>query len=154
MKEKKTTEMLEEILLNAKTGDIEVVFAENADRFAASDRPFAAYMRARFKEKGIRQQDIFLKADISEGYGYKIISEEKRTRQRDTILRICLAAGFTLDETQRALKLYGMPALYARIPRDAVLIIAINTGIRDVTAVDELLENHGCEVLTVCGPLN
>lgn len=36
-----------------------------------------------------------MKADIPERYGYKLLSGEKHTRQRDVILRICCAAGLS-----------------------------------------------------------
>lgn len=106
------------------------------------NNPFAAYMRKMFHEHKIRQQDVFLKADFSQRYGYRLISGEKRTRQRDYILRICLAAEFTLQETQRALQIYGMSGLYARIPRDAVLIMAIENGIYDIARINELLDKQ------------
>ena len=110
-------------------------------------------MRSMFKRKGIKQQDVFLAADISEGYGYKLIAEEKRTRQRDLILRLCLASGFSLEETQRALKIYGMAPLYPRMRRDAVLIVAINTGNYEIAIVDEMLAKHGMEPLYSCSGL-
>ena len=104
-------------------------------------------MRSLIREKGVRLQDVFLLADISEGYGYKLISGEKHTRQRDVILKLCLTAGFSLEETQRALKLYGMSPLYARFPRDAVLISAISSGRREITEVNRLLEQNGQPLL-------
>ena len=100
-------------------------------------------MRSTVREKGLRFQEVFLRADVSEGYGYKLISGEKHTRQRDTILKLCLGAGFTLDETQRALKIYGMSPLYARFPRDAVLISAISSGTREPAEINRLLEQNG-----------
>lgn len=153
MREEKTTGTLTSILCEATPDNLDAFFEQNADSLIRAERPFAAYMRQTFRKKGVRQQDVFLRADISEGYGYKLISEEKRTRQRDTILRLCLAAGFSLAEAQHALKLCGMATLYAKIPRDAVLIIAFNTGIREMAEVDELLQKHGCDKLTPCSPL-
>ena len=76
------------------------------------DYAFSEYMRQIFKDKGVHQQDVFLYADIPERYGYKLIAQQKHTRQRDIILRICYSASFSLDETQKALRLYGMPELY------------------------------------------
>ena len=73
--------------------------SRNADDLIRSEHPFADYMRMKFKEKGILQQDVFLAADLPEHYGYKLISEQKHTTQRDTILRLCLAARFDLNET-------------------------------------------------------
>ena len=106
-------------------------------------RPFAAYMRTKFREKGLLRQNVFLAADLSENYGYKLIAEEKHTRQRDTILRLCLAARFSLDEVQEALILYGMAPLYARFPRDAVLLVAVQNGITDLREVNQFLERCG-----------
>ena len=106
-------------------------------------RPFADFMRARLREKGALQQEVFLAADLSENYGYKLIAEEKHTRQRDTILRLCLAARFDLEELQEALILYGMAPLYARRARDAVLIAAFCSGLYDLQAVNDLLARCG-----------
>ena len=106
-------------------------------------RPFAAYMRAKFREKGVLQQNVFLAADLSENYGYKLIAEEKHTVGRDTILRVCLAARFDTDETREALLLYGMAPLYGAFARDAVIIAAIRSGLYDIHAVSELLVRCG-----------
>ena len=89
------------------------------EELITSPRPFADYMRMKFWEKGVLQQNVFLAADLSENYGYKLIAEEKHTRQRDTILRLCLAARFRPEEVQEALILCGMAPLHGRFPRDA-----------------------------------
>ena len=150
MKEIKTTGTLTNQLKEAKPSDLPAYFEENADSLASGEKPFVAYMRERFNEKKLRRQDVFLKADISEGYGYKLLSEEKHTVQRDVILRLCLAGEFSLLETQRSLKLYGMSELYAKIPRDAVLIVAINSRRYDVAEVDALLAENGQPLLYSC----
>ena len=74
--------------------DLPIFLRVRMEDLLAGPRPFAEYMRARFRDKGVLQQNVFLAADISENYGYKIIAEEKHTVQRDIILRICLAAQF------------------------------------------------------------
>ena len=146
-----TTDALDEILQAAKPEDLGMFLKENGRKLIDGDRPFSAYMRERLRKKDLRQQDVFLAADIPEGYGYKLISEEKHTRQRDVLLRLCLGASFSLLETQRALKIYGMSPLYSKVPRDAVFIIAFNTGINEIAAVDEMLLSHGMEPLKTCG---
>ena len=108
-----------------------------------SPRPFTDYMRMKFNEKDIAQQDVFLAADLNERVGYKLISGEKRTRQRDTILRICLAAQFDLDETQKTLILYGMAPLYHLLPRDIVFMAAIVHRAYDIHQVNEILIRCG-----------
>ena len=120
---------------------------EHGDEFLGP-RPFAAYMRAKFREKGILQQNVFLAADLSENYGYKLIAEEKHTAGRDTILRVCLAARFDADETREALLLYGMAPLYGRSARDTVLLSAVRSGLYDIHAVSELLVRCGQKPLS------
>ena len=114
--------------------------AAHADAF--SSRPFTDYMRMKFQEKDISQQNVFLAADLPERYGYKLISGEKRTLQRDVILRICLAAEFRLEEVQEALVLYGMAPLHARIPRDCAFIVAFSNRIYDIHDVDAILREN------------
>ena len=88
---------------------------------------------------------------VSERYGYKLLSGEKHTQQRDVILRICYAAEFTLAETQRALRKYQMPELYAKIPRDALLMIIFNERPGSIIDVNEMLKKNGFEPLRTCG---
>ena len=91
-----------------------------------------------------------MKAEIPERYGYKLLSGEKRTRQRDVILRICYAAEFSLKETQRALKKYRLPELYAKVPRDALLMIAFNEGL-GILEVNDLLKENKMDPLRTSG---
>ncbi len=116
---------------------------EHERELYSAPRPFAAYMRAKFREKGMLQQDIFLAADLSENYGYKLIAEEKHTVDRDVILRICLAARFTAEETREALILYGMAPLHGKIPRDIVFLVAIRNRVYDIHRVNALLIECG-----------
>lgn len=86
---------------------------------------------------------MFIAADLSDRYGYKLISEQKHTVRRDIILRICLAAEFHLDEAQEALILYGMAPMYERFPRDAAFIVAFNNRIFDIHDVETFLRDNG-----------
>ena len=150
MVDDKTTESLNKVLKQTKPEKISEYLEKNASSMVEGSKPFYDYMTRILKKKGLKQQEVFINADISDRYGYKLIQEEKHTRQRDTIIRLCLAAKFTLLEAQRALKIYGMPSLYAKIPRDAVLIIAFNTGIYEISSVNSLLSENGLETLRPC----
>ncbi|MCD7755167.1 MAG: hypothetical protein LUJ09_02345 [Firmicutes bacterium] len=149
--EQKSTEELEKILQGTHTCQVDTYLENNADSLLDTERPFSSYMRRMIKKAGKSQQQVFLAADIPERFGYKLLSEEKHTKQRDYILRICYAAGMTLEETQHALTLYGMGQLYARIPRDAVLMVAFNCRRGSVLEVNALLAAHGMEPLRTCG---
>lgn len=146
----KTTEELENALGSVHIKNIDEFLTDNKE-LIYDEKPFATYMHRLIEEKKIKQQDIFLYADISERYGYKLLSEEKHTRQRDVILRICYVANFTLAETQKALKIYGMPELYARIPRDALLMAIFNEHPGDIININMLLKSHGFETLRPSG---
>jgi len=150
MKEKTTNE-LQAILSKTKPDGLKNYLEENRDSMYLNDKPFAEFMRGQFKTKKLTQQQVFDKAGIPERYGYKLISGEKKTVQRDIILRICIVAGFSLKDTQTALTLYSMPILYSKIPRDSVIIIAINQRFKNVERVDELMEEYGFPLLTTCG---
>ena len=134
---------LNEELLSVGPDELADFLKQHKVDLITSPHPFAGYMRMKFREKGILRQNVFLAADLSENYGYKLIAEEKHTRQRDTIMRLCLAAGFRLEEVQEALILYGMAPLYGRFPRDAVLTVAVQNGICELREVNRLLESCG-----------
>lgn len=131
--------------------DVQEYLKKNSDSIVQSDRPFSNYMKELIRKKKLKQRDIFLWADIPERYGYKLISEEKRTRQRDVILRICYAAEFTLEETQRALRIYGMPQLYEDISRDVILMLCFRERPGSVNDVNVVLQEHGMDVLRSSG---
>lgn len=150
-KKNKNTQELENILMETHPRDFEKFYNENIKDMVDEKQEFFSYVRKLLAEKNIKQQEVFLRADISERYGYKILSGEKHTKQRDTILRICYAAEFTLDETQKALKKYGMPQLYAKIPRDALLMAIFNKRVGTIIDVNEMLSKNKQEVLRSSG---
>jgi len=148
MKEKNTKE-LNEVLGKTHLSDFEKYCAENKESVSDNSEAFSIYVKNLLQEKKLTQQYVFLQADIPERYGYK--SGEKRTRQRDVILRICYAAKFSLAETQRALKKYEMPELYAKVPRDALLMIAFNERPGSILDVNDLLNQKGLQPLRTSG---
>ena len=109
MKEKNTKE-LNEVLGKTHLSDFEKYCAENKESVSDNSEAFSIYVKNLLQEKKLTQQYVFLQADIPERYGYKLLSGEKRTRQRDVILRICYAAKFSLAETQRANPLFILRA--------------------------------------------
>jgi hypothetical protein len=138
--EQESTSELMKILKDAGKDDIGEY---NSRHLSGVCSDFTVYMDSLIAEKHLKRQDIFQKADLPQKYGYKLLGGESRTRDRDKLLRIFIAMGLNLKETQRALELYGMPALYPRIRRDAVIIIAVNRGVSSVDTVNEWLSEHG-----------
>lgn len=142
-----TTENLTKVLQSGSPAQVGQVLEQNREKLIDMPRPFAAYFRELLKQYGLTQNEVIDRAGFSQPYGYRLLSEDRRTRQRDYILRFCFAGGFRLEEIQRLLKLYGMSPLYPRIPRDAVLIAAIGSGMTDPGAVDGLLRQQGMQAL-------
>lgn len=150
MSEKSTSE-LENALKNTHVDDFGEFCQENRDSMMGEADSFPVFIKEKIKGKGLTQQLTFLKADIPERYGYKLLSGEKKTKQRDVILRICYAAELTLEETQLALRKYEMAELYAKAPRDALIMIMFNERPGSIIDVNELLINHHMAPLRTSG---
>jgi hypothetical protein len=147
----KLTKDLSEVLGKTHLADFDKYCKENKWSMNEDRGSFCIYVKELLNQKGITQQMAFLKADIPERYGYKLLSGEKHTRQRDVILRLCYAAEFTIEETQRALEKYEMPQLYPKIPRDALLIIIFNEHPGSIIDVNGILKEKGFEPLRTSG---
>ena len=148
---KKSTKELENALGSTHVSDFEKFYHENRDDMNMEMDSFSVYIKDLLREKGLTQQKVFLLADIPERYGYKLLSGEKHTKQRDVILRICYAAECTLEETQKALRKYEMPQLYAKISRDALLMIIFNERPGSIIDANTLLKKNGMEPLRTSG---
>lgn len=146
----KTTDNLVQILKSSDPETIAEVLESNKEKLYANARPFASYFRDLISKYSLAQNEIIETAGFSLPYGYRLLSEERHTKQRDYILRFCIVAGFSLEEIQRLLKLYGMSPLYPRIPRDAVLITSIVSQEKDINEINRVLSHNGFTPLKAC----
>ena len=153
MQEKDTNE-LSSTLGRTHLTDYPAFMASNQESMLSESTSFSAYIKNILKSNGLSLQAVFLRADIPERYGYKLLSGEKHTRQRDVILRICYAAELTLEQTQRALHKYELPELYAKIPRDALIMIAFNERPGSILDVNAYLKKNLLESLRTIGLQN
>ena len=145
--EKKPTDELNELLENMKPDQLDAYFKGNERYMADAKKAFYYYMKDVLDEKNIKLKDVYSSAGVTESYGSKIITMEKHTKNRDLIIRFCIAGHFNWDETNRALKLYGMTELYAKDSRDACIIVAINNRIFNLYDINEMLMRQGLEKL-------
>ena len=102
MQEKPTNE-LEEMLGNMKPGDLSGFYKENSKYLADDKKAFYYYFKDVIESKNIFLKDVYSFAGVTESWGGKIISMEKHTKNRDLILRLCIAGHFSLEEINRAL---------------------------------------------------
>ena len=126
MQEKETNE-LEQELGSTHLADYNGFLEKHKDSMLSDSTSFSTYVKAIMREKGVTQQTAFLKADIPERYGYKLLSGEKHTRQRDIILRICYASD------------------------DALIMIAFNERPGSIIDVNALLKENRMETLRTSG---
>ena len=145
----KPTDELNELLSDIGPGQVDSYLKENRNYLADSEKTFYYYMTDKIKEKGIKLVDVYSFAGVEESYGGQVMRMEKHTKNRDLIIRFCVAAHFGWDETNRALKLYGFNELYSKNPRDACIIVAINNRIYDLAVIDDTLEKNGLQRLSV-----
>ena len=146
--QKKSTNELNNLLENMKPDQLDTYLKDNSKYMADDKKAFYYYMKDVLDEKNIKLKDVYSFAGVTESYGSKIVTMEKHTKDRDLIIRLCLAGHFNWDETNRALKLYGLSELYAKDPRDACIIVAINNRIFDMYEIDEMLVKQGLKKLT------
>ena len=148
MQEKSTYEV-EEILKSMRPDQLQQFYKENTHNMVDENKAFYYYMKDIVEAKNIRFKDMYILAGVSESYGEKIIRMEKHTKSRDLLIRLCIAGHFSIVETNKALKLYGMNTLYSKDKRDAALIVALNNRIYDLFEIDDILEKQGLSKLTV-----
>lgn len=146
--QEKPTDELNSILESTHPDQLSEFLKENGKYMADEKKGFYYYFKDVLDEKNIKLKDVYSFAGVSESYGSKILTMEKHTKNRDLIIRLCIAGHFSWDETNRALKLYGMNELYAKDPRDACLIVAINNRKYDLSDIDDLLEEQGMKRIT------
>ena len=148
MQEKKTAD-LDALLETMRPDQAAEFFEENREDMADEGKAFYYYMKNAFDAKSLKLKDIYSFAGVSESWGEKILRMERHTKNRDLIIRFCIAGHFSLRETNRALKLYGMTPLYSRNKRDVCIILAINNRIFDLSQVDDLLTGQGFIQLSI-----
>lgn len=136
----KDTELLMNTLKNISPSEVKDYLQE---QFKEGEPSFSSYIDTLLEEKNLKRQDVLIRANLPQKYGYKLLTGESHTTDRDKILRICFSMEMTLKETQRALNLYGMNELYPKIKRDVLLIVALGQKIFDIDQVNELLKSGG-----------
>ena len=156
--QEKSTDELDAQLRNTTPDCMDKYYKENRYYIAETSKAFTYYMKDVIDKKNLAfchsklyYKDIYSFAGVSESYGEKILNMEKHTKNRDLIIRFCVAGRFQLNEINTALKLYGMKPLYAKDKRDACIIVAINNRKYDLGDIDDMLVKNGLLKLSADG---
>ena len=119
---------------------------EHSEQFYSAE-PFYTFFRSLDKVKKLPRIELVKRSGIERTYCYQILNGRKRRPGRDKIIRLCLSAGLSIEETNRALCLSGEAVLFPRIRRDAILVYTVSHHY-SVNETMELLDRLGEEVLT------
>ena len=90
-----------------------------------SCKTFPEYFRSLPTIQHTSDTDLIRASGIEKSYYYQILKGTK-SPGRDKILRLCIGAGLSLQETTRALELSGNAPLYPKRRRDIILTVLIN----------------------------
>ena len=112
--DRNSTGHLMDVLKNAEKADLDPF---SRQYLGVECGGFPAYMDEIISRKDLKRRDIFQKADLPAKYGYKLLTGEAHTSDRDKLLRLFISMRMNLKETQRALELYGLAPLYPRKKR-------------------------------------
>lgn len=102
---------------------------------------FKDYLYELMVGRGLDAGWLVVKSMLSRSFAYQICSGERQP-SRDIVIRIAIAIGATVDETQQLLRLAQRGTLYPRNPRDAVIIYALSRKL-DLYGADEMLLQMG-----------
>lgn len=138
---KKTTGELLDILRN--TSNIDSFMEKEQENFVADD--LTAYLEKLLEEKSLTKSDCIKHSGLDRTYAYQIFSGMKKP-SRDKLLALCFAMKLTEEEVQTLLKHCGYTPLYPRVPRDGIILWALNQHF-SVSDVNELLYEGDFELL-------
>lgn len=88
---------------------------------------FAAYITGLCEQRKATIASVLDNADIGTSFGYALFNGSRKP-SRDTVIKLGMAFGLGLEETQKLLSAAGFGGLYPKIKRDAVIIYSIQRG--------------------------
>ena len=97
------------------------------------------------KEKGISETECYKNACIDRRLFSKIRSQKNYHPKKKTVLALALSLKLTLAETKDFLETAGY-SLSHSIKEDVLVVFCISRKIYDLSLVDEILEEFGCEL--------
>lgn len=106
---------------------------------------FQEYLKTLMKRNGIKKSHIIFISGISRQYAYEVFSGSKKP-SRNKVISLSLPLQPTLDELQRLLTYSNHRTLYAKDPRDAVLIYGTQQK-KSLIEINDILFELGHELI-------
>lgn len=137
--EEETTSRLEETLRELSDDNAATEFIEQHK--GKEWQSFSDYFQHYIGSKGLETTVIVDNAGFGE-YAYQLIRGEKKPVNRDYVICLCIAAGMSVKETDRALRIAGHNPLSPKDERDVRIVVCINQGCNRVIDVDLELDRY------------
>ena len=131
-----TAELMKKIRYTMDIGEFR---EQNREEFLSEEQHM--YLARIQQEKGGKLPAICTAAELDPSYCYRIFSGA-RMPSRNTLLRLAISMEMDVEETQHALRLYGLARLDPRCYRDAAILFGMSkqSGYAQIT---ELLSELG-----------
>ena len=108
-------------------------------------RSFSEYLSALSEEKGMSKAEVIHQSGIPRTYAYQLYQGTRRP-SRDKVLILAIVLGCTIEECDRLLTLAAHQHLYAKDPRDALILFSIHHH-DTLEQVEERLNEYGMALL-------
>lgn len=121
----KTTSRLQDILDHTET-ESQLSDVLQDEKMIPDDMTFSDYF---FSLPGVNENtkaEIVRRSGIDRTYAYQILNNTRKNPSKDKVIALCLAAGTTLDQARRGLKIARCADLYVRNRRDAIITYAFH----------------------------
>lgn len=137
---KRTTDLLNE--LNNST-NIDKYLKNN--EASIIDQNLSEHLCRIFEERSLSKSAVVRNSDLNEVYAYQILSG-KRSPSRDKVIRLCIGADFSIEDTNQTLRIAGFTPLYPKFSRDSIIIFGIQKKYT-IWQINEELYSHNEETL-------
>lgn len=138
----KSTDELLEILKSKKT--INDYFNDEINELIFSS--LSEYLELLMNEKRLTKSEVIRKSNLDKNYAYQIFNGNKDKPSRNKMIMLAFGMGLSVLETRKLLKISNSCDLYARNPRDSVIIFCLNKKLSLIDA-NEMLNDYGFELL-------
>lgn len=105
--------------------DLNKYLHENQQELKVPDA--LTYLLQLAEAKGISRAALVRGSQLERSFGYHLL-EGTKNLTRDKALALAFGAQLTAEETQNFLKYAQLPRLYARNPRDNIILFCLNKG--------------------------
>lgn len=104
---------------------------------------FSIYMA----QHNMTAAEIIKNSGISRSYAHEILNGKKQHPSRDHLLALCLGAHMDLNTTQHALRIAQQGELYAKVLRDAAIMMHINHRVWNLVKINLFLAEHDLTII-------